>query len=68
MIFYAYVGYPLCLLILSLFKKHDKLQSHEDYQLPYVSFIITAYNEEQRIKEKIESTILPRTIQKKNWK
>ena len=57
MIFYAYFGYPLCLIILSLFKKYDKLQADKDYQLPSVSFIITAYNEEQRIKEKIESTL-----------
>jgi cellulose synthase/poly-beta-1,6-N-acetylglucosamine synthase-like glycosyltransferase len=61
MIFYAYFGYPLCLLIISIFKRsnrkdHDEL-SAIDYELPSVSFIITAYNEEARIKQKIENSL-----------
>ena len=57
MIFYAYFGYPLCLVLISLFKKPARLPKNKDYKLPAVSFIITAYNEEERIKEKIESTL-----------
>ena len=57
MVFYAYSGYPLCLVLISLFKKSAGLPKDKDYQLPSVSFIITAYNEEERIKEKIESTL-----------
>jgi len=54
MIFYAYVGYPLSLMLLGLFRrKITKKQSI----LPKVSFIITAHNEEKRIKKKIENTL-----------
>jgi len=61
MIFYAYFGYPLCLLIISVLKRsnhqnHDKL-STIDYELPSVSFIVTAYNEEVRIKQKIKNSL-----------
>jgi len=83
MIFYAYFGYPLCLLIISLFKNPTNLypvkcpilfnwgnkplarEIHDSDSgahctgptNPSVSLIITAYNEEKRIKEKIENTI-----------
>ncbi len=58
MVFYAYFGYPFILLLISLFKKAAGSLPDKDYQLPSVSFIITAYNEEKRIKEKIESTLI----------
>ena len=61
MIFYAYFGYPLCLLVISIFKRSNHQDFYElsaiSHQLPSVSFIITAYNEEQRISQKIENTI-----------
>lgn len=53
-IFYAYAGYVLVLLILSLFRSRPIVAG--DIQ-PMVSFIITAYNEEARIKEKIENSL-----------
>ena len=56
MIFYAYFGYPLCLLIISVFKKPNNYSPSNNYQ-PTVSYIITAYNEEKRIKEKIENSL-----------
>ena len=70
MIFYAYFGYPLCLLVLLAVKKiktgltgstgklgtNDYELSANNYQ-PTVSYIITAYNEEKRIKEKIENSL-----------
>ncbi len=60
MIFYAYWGYPFALIVISIFKKSDNLghvlSAETDYQPP-VSFIITAYNEEKRIEDKIRSTL-----------
>ncbi len=57
MIFYAYFGYPALLFFISKLKS-DGLKKHAAFQeMPSVSFIITAYNEEQRIKEKIKATL-----------
>lgn len=53
-VFYAYLGYPLLLWILSFFR--DKPVKRLDIT-PSVSFIITAYNEEGRIQVKIENTL-----------
>jgi len=54
LIVYAYAGYPLALSLLSLFKSRhvDKADVN-----PSVTFIITAYNEEKRIVEKLENTL-----------
>jgi len=58
MIFYAYFGYPFCLLIISVFKRPDNSKFKiQNSKLPHVSFIITAYNEEVRIKQKIENSL-----------
>lgn len=71
MIFYAYFGYSICLMALLAVKKSkryltfkekqaDSLNSAKDsinHKLPTVSFIITAYNEEQRIEKKLKNTI-----------
>jgi len=61
MIFYAYFGYPLCLLIISVFKKSIRPNDYElrakSYQLPSVTFLITAHNEEKLIRKKIENTL-----------
>jgi glycosyltransferase involved in cell wall biosynthesis len=53
-IFYAYAGYPLLLMALSIFR--NRAIKKGDIA-PTVSFIITAYNEEGRIREKIENTL-----------
>lgn len=52
--FYAYAGYLLVLVGLSAFRSRPVLTG--DIQ-PMASFIITAYNEEARIKEKIENSL-----------
>jgi len=57
MIFYAYFGYPLCLIVISAIKKVKSKIPATSHQLPSVSFIITAYNEEKRIKQKIENSL-----------
>lgn len=54
MIFYAYFGYPLFLGIFALFT--NKSIKRKEIT-PFVSFIITAYNEEKHIAEKIENTL-----------
>ena len=53
-IIYSYIGYPVSLYIIGIIwsKKHVKHAVH-----PYVTIIITAYNEEKRIKDKIENTL-----------
>jgi len=53
-ILYAYFGYLLALFILSFFKSRPVAKGNIT---PTVSFIITAYNEEKRIVEKIENTL-----------
>ncbi|MCD6162705.1 MAG: glycosyltransferase family 2 protein [candidate division Zixibacteria bacterium] len=54
LIFWTYFGYLLILGLLSLF--FTKKVNRQDYY-PEVSLIITAYNEEKRIKQKIENTL-----------
>ena len=53
-IFYAYAGYLLVLLVLSTFRSRPVVIGEIQ---PMVSFIITAYNEELRIKEKIDNSL-----------
>lgn len=54
LIFWTYFGYPIMLQLLSIFfaKKIAKQDIH-----PGVSIVITAYNEELRIRQKIENTL-----------
>lgn len=53
--FYTYIGYPCIILLLSLIigKKIRKVDIE-----PMVSIIITAYNEENKISQKIENSLL----------
>ena len=53
-IFYTYFGYPLFILFLSLFVNH-KIKKGEIE--PNVTVLITAYNEEKNIVEKLENTL-----------
>lgn len=53
-ILYSYVGYPLLLAVLSVFKSRKKQTAT---QLPFVTVIIAAYNEEAVIGKKIENTL-----------
>ena len=52
---YAYVGYPLLLWCLGTVRKQVV---RKGLIQPSVAFIITAYNEEKRIREKIENTLM----------
>ncbi|MDF0643639.1 MAG: glycosyltransferase family 2 protein [Nitrospira sp.] len=51
---YAYAGYPLCLFSLGLLRSRPVRKSE---CRPTVSVIITAYNEEKRLREKLENTL-----------
>jgi len=51
---YAYFGYPILLFVLSLFIRNPVKKGEIT---PFVSFIITAYNEEKHISGKIENTL-----------
>ncbi len=53
-IFYHYCGYPLILLILGWIRKRESLCSGDI--TPSVSLIISAYNEEEVIRRKIENS------------
>jgi cellulose synthase/poly-beta-1,6-N-acetylglucosamine synthase-like glycosyltransferase len=55
MVFYAYAGYLLILIILAKFKK-EELSIGEEYQ-PSISMIIAAYNEEKAIRGKIKESL-----------
>lgn len=54
-IFYTYLGYPMLLYILSLFKKQI-VQRDEQY-CPQVSLIIAVHNEQARIQKKIDNSM-----------
>jgi hypothetical protein len=54
LVMYAYAGYACVLLILARFR--DRAVRRADIT-PLVSFIITAYNEERRLRDKIENTL-----------
>jgi len=53
-IFYSYFGYPLSLYLISLIRviNHEKRIIY-----PHVSIIVTAFNEKERIREKIENIL-----------
>lgn len=53
-VFFAYVGYPLSLLLISLVRTHEVARAPFT---PLATLIITACNEEKRIREKLENTL-----------
>lgn len=54
-IVHTYVLFPIILFVLSLTKKQNKVQYTISDNLPFVSIVIAAYNEEQVIEQKIKS-------------
>jgi cellulose synthase/poly-beta-1,6-N-acetylglucosamine synthase-like glycosyltransferase len=54
MIIYAYAGYPLSMILFGLLR--NKMARKQPF-FPGVSFIISAHNEEKRIRKKIENTL-----------
>ncbi len=54
LIFYIYFGYPILIFGLSLFISNEVDKNDIE---PTVTFLITAYNEETNIREKLENTL-----------
>jgi len=54
LVFFAYFGYPLTLLLIALKSRREVKKIPFS---PSVTFIITAYNEEKHIREKLENTL-----------
>jgi cellulose synthase/poly-beta-1,6-N-acetylglucosamine synthase-like glycosyltransferase len=54
MVFHAYFGYPMTLWVLGLFRARAVKRSDN---FPFVTFIVTVFNEEKRINDKILNTI-----------
>lgn len=57
LVLYAYLGYPCVLMLLSFFRDRSVKKVETWSRTPRVSFIITARNEEARIRAKIENTL-----------
>jgi len=57
MIIYAYIGYPVLLMLASILKKKPIQDIDQDFHEPSVSIIIPVYNEEKIIEEKILNTL-----------
>src|SRR5438034_10227959 len=54
---YVYVGYPCALMLVTLVRSRSVKKAEKGSAAPLVSFIITAHNEQRRIREKIENTL-----------
>ncbi len=54
MLLYVYVGYPLLVYFVSFFRP---LPIKKDSFEPFVTVLITAYNEEKDLREKLENTL-----------
>ena len=54
LVVYAYGGYPIALAVVARLRRRTVMKA--DIR-PRVSFIVTAYNEEGRIGEKLENTL-----------
>ena len=57
LVVYAYVGYPMLLAVVATVRGRPVAKANVT---PRVSFIITAYNEESRIRQKVENTLRQR--------
>lgn len=55
LIFFIYLGYPILLLLISIIKK-EKIDKNDNFY-PSVSLIISSYNEEGIIEEKIKNSL-----------
>jgi glycosyltransferase involved in cell wall biosynthesis len=55
LVFYAYAGYPCALMMVAAVRPR-LVQKRATADRPFVSFIVTAHNEERRIREKIKNT------------
>ncbi|MFA6924953.1 MAG: glycosyltransferase [Bacteroidales bacterium] len=56
LILYSYLIFPFILILLSINRKPNSVIYNNDDELPLVSIIISAFNEEKVIEEKIKTT------------
>jgi cellulose synthase/poly-beta-1,6-N-acetylglucosamine synthase-like glycosyltransferase len=56
-VLYTYLGYGLVIYLLSKLKGHSEPTRADDRNLPEVTILIAAYNEEQFIEDKIKNTL-----------
>lgn len=57
-LFFNYIGYALLIYPFVLLKrKYGQKKIYTDKELPFVSFIVAAYNEEDCIKQKLENSL-----------
>ncbi len=56
-VLYTYLGYGIVILLLSKIKKQKKSPGFSEENLPEVTFIVAAYNEEEFIENKIANTL-----------
>ena len=56
LIFYAFIGYPISLIILNKLGKGKMLNIDKKYE-PFISIIIPAHNEENVIENKLKNLI-----------
>lgn len=57
-VFYTYAGYGVVIWIISKFRKFKSYPGQADKDLPHVTLLIAAYNEQDFIRSKIEDTLL----------
>jgi cellulose synthase/poly-beta-1,6-N-acetylglucosamine synthase-like glycosyltransferase len=55
-VFYAYLGYPVTLRLISFFKKRSPMETGRGFE-PRVTMLISVYNEEKVIEDKIRNTL-----------
>ena len=56
-LFYTYAGFPLCLLLLTRGKRQTSVPEMREDELPTVSVLIAAHNEDRVIAEKIANCL-----------
>jgi len=56
-VFYAYAGYPVLLWILARFKARPVMDCSEPDELPAVTVLVAAHNEEDNIAKRIENLL-----------
>lgn len=56
-IFYVFIGYGIAISLLAKFKVKKPIEDLADEDLPEVTFLVAAYNEEEIIEEKILNTL-----------
>ena len=56
-VFYVFIGYGVLISILAKIKGTKPIETLADEDLPEVTFLVAAYNEEEIIEEKIKNTL-----------